>query len=334
MMRIVEISNPGAPEVLRPAQRAVPQAGEGELLIRVSASGINRPDVLQRTGNYPVPPGASDVPGLEVAGVIESGDAAAMAAAGLKVGDRVCALVAGGGYAEYCVAPVGQCLPSPKGLSDVEAASLPETFFTVWSNVFDRGRLQAGETLLVQGGSSGIGVTAIQMAKAMGATVIATAGSDDKCAACVALGADHAINYKTHDFVAEAMRLTGGKGVDVVLDMVAGDYVAREIECLAEDGRLVIIAVQGGIKSEFNAGLVLRRRLTVTGSTLRPRPVAFKAAIANNLRQHVWPLIEAGRIKPVIHSTFDAASADGAAQAHRLMESNQHVGKIVLTWSV
>ena len=281
-----------------------------------------------------MPPGASDVPGLEVAGVIESGDAAAMAAAGLKVGDRVCALVAGGGYAEYCVAPVGQCLPSPKGLSDVEAASLPETFFTVWSNVFDRGRLQAGETLLVQGGSSGIGVTAIQMAKAMGATVIVTAGSDDKCAACVALGADHAINYKTHDFVAEAMRLTGGKGVDVVLDMVAGDYVAREIECLAEDGRLVIIAVQGGIKSEFNAGLVLRRRLTVTGSTLRPRPVAFKTAIANNLRQHVWPLIEAGRIKPVIHSTFDAASADGAAQAHRLMESNQHVGKIVLTWSV
>ena len=333
MMRIVEISNPGAPEVLRPAQRAVPQAGVGELLIRVSASGINRPDVLQRTGNYPVPPGASDVPGLEVAGVIESGDAAAMAAAGLKVGDRVCALVAGGGYAEYCVAPVGQCLPSPKGLSDVEAASLPETFFTVWSNVFDRGRLQAGETLLVQGGSSGIGVTAIQMAKAMGATVIVTAGSDDKCAACVALGADHAINYKTHDFVAEVMRLTGGKGVDVVLDMVAGDYVAREIECLAEDGRLVIIAVQGGIKSEFNAGLVLRRRLTVTGSTLRPRPVAFKTAIANNLRQHVWPLIEAGRIKPVIHSTFDAASADGAAQAHRLMESNQHVGKIVLTWS-
>ena len=334
MMRIVEISTPGAPEVLRGAQRAKPQAGEGELLIRVSASGINRPDVLQRTGNYPVPPGASDVPGLEVAGVIESGDAAAMAAAGLKVGDRVCALVAGGGYAEYCVAPVGQCLPSPKGLSDVEAASLPETFFTVWSNVFDRGRLQAGETLLVQGGSSGIGVTAIQMAKAMGATVIVTAGSDEKCQACMALGADHAINYKTHDFVAEAMRLTGGKGVDVVLDMVAGDYVAREVECMAEDGRLVIIAVQGGIASGFNAGLVLRRRLTITGSTLRPRPIAFKTAIANNLRKHVWPLVEAGRIKPVIHSTFDAASADGAAQSHRLMESNQHVGKIVLTWGV
>jgi NADPH2:quinone reductase len=216
----------------------------------------------------------------------------------------------------------------------VEAASLPETFFTVWSNVFDRARLQAGETLLVQGGSSGIGVTAIQMAKALGAKVIVTAGSDDKCAACLALGADHAINYKTHDFAAEAMLLTDGKGVDVVLDMVAGDYVAREVTCMAEDGRLVIIAVQGGIKSEFNAGLVLRRRLAITGSTLRPRPVSFKTAIARNLREHVWPLIEAGHIRPVIHSTFDAASAEGAANAHRLMESNQHVGKIVLTWSV
>ena len=334
MMRIVDITSPGAPEVLRPGQRPMPQAGVGELLIRVSASGVNRPDVLQRTGNYPVPPGASDVPGLEVAGVILSGDTDAMAAAGLKVGDRVCALVAGGGYADHCVAPVGQCLPVPKGLSDLEAASLPETFFTVWSNVFDRGRLQAGETLLVQGGSSGIGVTAIQMAKAMGAKVIVTAGSDDKCAACLALGADHAINYKTHDFVVEAKRLTDGKGVDVVLDMVAGDYVAREVECLAEDGRLVIIAVQGGIKSGFNAGLVLRRRLTLTGSTLRPRPVAFKAAIASSLRQHVWPLIEAGQIKPVIHSTFDAASLEGAEQAHRLMESNQHIGKIVLTWNL
>jgi NADPH2:quinone reductase len=334
MMRIVDITSPGAPEVLRPGQRPMPQAGAGELLIRVSASGVNRPDVLQRTGNYPVPPGASDVPGLEVAGVILSGDTAVMAAAGLKVGDRVCALVAGGGYADHCVAPVGQCLPVPKGLSDLEAASLPETFFTVWSNVFDRGRLQAGETLLVQGGSSGIGVTAIQMAKAMGAQVIVTAGSDDKCAACLSLGADHAINYKTHDFVVEAKRLTDGKGLDVVLDMVAGEYVAREVECLAEDGRLVIIAVQGGVKSGFNAGLVLRRRLTITGSTLRPRPVAFKAAIASNLRQHVWPLIEAGRIKPVIHSIFDAASLDGAEQAHRLMESNQHIGKIVLTWNV
>ena len=259
--------------------------------------------------------------------------AAALAVAGLKVGDRVCALVAGGGYAQYCVAPVAQCLPVPKGLSDVEAASLPETCFTVWSNVFDRAQLQTSETLLVQGGSSGIGVTAIQMAKALGATVIVTAGSDDKCEACVALGADHAINYKTHDFAAEAMRLTDGKGVDVVLDMVAGDYVAREVECLAEDGRLVIIALQGGTKSSFDAGKVLRRRLHITGSTLRPRSVAFKAAIARNLREQVWPLIESGRIKPVIHATFDAASADGAANAHRLMESNQHIGKIVLTWS-
>ncbi len=333
MMHIVEITTHGAPEVLCVGQRLVPQAGEGELLIRVSASGVNRPDVLQRMGHYPVPAGASDVPGLEVAGVIESGDAAALAAAGLKVGDRVCALVAGGGYAQYCVAPVAQCLPVPAGLSDVEAASLPETFFTVWSNVFDRAQLQAGETLLVQGGSSGIGVTAIQMAKAMGATVIVTAGSDDKCAACVALGADHAINYKTHDFAAEAMSLTNGKGVDVVLDMVAGDYVAREVDCLAEDGRLVIIALQGGTKGNFDAGKLLRRRLHITGSTLRPRSVAFKASIARNLRERVWPLIESGRIKPVIHATFDAASADGAANAHRLMESNQHIGKIVLTWS-
>ena len=328
-MKVVEIREYGAPQVLQSAERPMPVAAAGELLIRVSASGVNRPDVLQRTGNYPVPPGASDIPGLEVAGVIESGDAAAMASAGLKVGDRVCALVAGGGYAQYCVAPVGQCLPVPHGLSDVEAASLPETFFTVWSNVFDRARLQAGETLLVQGGSSGIGVTAIQMAKALGATVLVTAGSDDKCQACLALGADHAINYRTQDFVQEAKRLTGGVGVNVILDMVAGDYVAREVECLAEDGRLVIIAVQGGIKSEFNAGLVLRRRLQITGSTLRPRPVAFKLAIAQSLRQHVWPLIAAGKIKPVIHSTFAAADA---ADAHVLMESNQHVGKIVLTW--
>jgi len=326
-MKAVEISSFGAPDVLRLGERPVPAAGAGELLIRVAASGVNRPDVLQRTGNYPVPPGASDIPGLEVAGVIESGDAAAMAAAGFKVGDRVCALVAGGGYAQLCVAPVGQCLPVPQGLTDIEAASLPETFFTVWSNVFDRARLQAGETLLIQGGSSGIGVTAIQMAKALGARVIVTAGSDDKCAACVALGADHAINYKTHDFVEEAKRLGGG--VNVVLDMVAGSYVAREIECLAEDGRLVIIAVQGGVKSEFNAGLVLRKRLLITGSTLRPRPVAFKAAIAQALKANVWPLLERGAIKPVIHSTFAAVDA---AQAHVLMESNQHIGKIVLTW--
>lgn len=336
-MKVVEIQKPGAPEVLVPGVRPDPVAGIGEVLIRVAASGVNRPDVLQRTGSYPVPPGASDIPGLEVAGVIEAGDPAAMASAGLAIGDRVCALVAGGGYAERCVAPAGQCLPVPHGLSDVEAASLPETFFTVWSNVFDRARLQAGEVLLVQGGTSGIGVTAIQMAKALGATVIATAGSDDKRAACLALGADHAINYKTQDFVAEVKRLTNGAGVNVVLDMVAGGYVAREIECLAEDGRLVIIAVQGGVKSEFNAGLVLRKRLTVTGSTLRPRPVEFKAAIAKALKAKVWSLIESGHIKPVIHSVFDALAVgddlpSGAARAHALMESNQHIGKIVLTW--
>ncbi|WP_213953381.1 MULTISPECIES: NAD(P)H-quinone oxidoreductase [unclassified Variovorax] len=331
-MKAIEITTFGAPEVLRVGERPAPVAGAGELLVRVAASGVNRPDVLQRMGHYPVPPGASDLPGLELAGEIVSGDAVAMAAAGLKVGDHVCALVAGGAYAELCVAPVAQCLPVPKGWSDVEAATLPETFFTVWSNVFERGRLQAGETLLVQGGSSGIGVTAIQLAKALGATVIVTAGSDDKCEACLKLGADHAINYKTADFVEEAKKLTGGKGVDVVLDMVAGSYVAREIECLAEDGRLVIIAVQGGIKSEINAGLVLRKRLTVTGSTLRPRPVAFKAAIAKALREKVWPLLERGAIKPVIHSSFAAAEQGGAAKAHELMESNQHIGKIVLTW--
>jgi NADPH2:quinone reductase len=329
-MKAVEITSYGAPEVLRLGERPDPAPGEGEVLIRVKASGVNRPDVLQRTGNYPVPPGASDIPGLEVAGEIVAGDARAMAAAGLKVGDRVCALVAGGGYAQLCVAPVGQCLPVPKGLSDIEAASLPETFFTVWSNVFDRGRLQPGETFLVQGGTSGIGVTAIQLAKAMGAgKVLATAGSDAKCKACVDLGADHAINYKTQDFAEEAMKLTGGKGVDVILDMVAGSYVDREVKCVAEDGRIVIIAVQGGTKSEFNSGLVLRRRITITGSTLRPRPVEFKSGIAASLKKNAWPLIEAGRIKPVIHSTFAAADA---AKAHALMESNQHVGKIVLTW--
>jgi len=336
-MKVVEIQKPGAPEVLVPGVRPDPVAGPGEVLIRVAASGVNRPDVLQRLGLYPVPPGASDIPGLEVAGVIVDGDADAMVSAGLRIGDRVCALVAGGGYADHCVAPAGQCLPVPHGLSDIEAASLPETFFTVWSNVFDWARLQAGEVLLVQGGTSGIGVTAIQMAKALGATVIATAGSDGKCAACLALGADHAVNYKTQDFVAEVKRLTGGAGVNVVLDMVAGSYVTREIECLSEDGRLVIIAVQGGVNSEFNAGLVLRRRLTITGSTLRPRPVAFKAAIAQALKDKVWPQIEAGRIKPVIHSVFDAQAAaegfpSGAARAHALMESNQHIGKIVLTW--
>ena len=328
-MRVIEITSFGAPEVLQPGTRPDPEPAAGEVLIRVRASGINRPDVLQRTGNYPVPPGASDIPGLEVAGEIIGGDAAAMSAAHLKLGDRVCALVAGGGYAELCVAPVGQCLPVPEGLSDIEAASLPETFFTVWSNVFERAYLQKGETLLIQGGSSGIGVTAIQIAKALGARVLVTAGSDEKCAACVTLGADHAINYKASDFAEEARKLTNGQGVNVILDMVGGSYVSREVECLAEDGRLVIIAVQGGVKAEFNAGIVLRRRLTITGSTLRPRSLAFKATIALALKEKVWPLIASGAIKPVIHSTFAAADAP---RAHALMESNQHIGKIVLTW--
>ena len=328
-MRAIEITAPGKPEVLRETERPTPTFGAGEALIRVAASGVNRPDVLQRKGLYPVPPGASDIPGLEVAGTIVDGARDALAAAGFAVGARVCALVAGGGYAEYCVAPVGQCLPSPANLSDIEAASLPETFFTVWSNVFDRARLQPGETLLVHGGSSGIGVTAIQMAKAWGATVLTTVGSAEKAAACRALGADHAIDYKTQDFVTEALRLTGGKGVDVILDMVAGDYIGRDIKCLAEDGRIVIIAVQGGVQSTVDAGLVLRRRLTITGSTLRPRPVAFKAQIAASLRKTAWPWLESGAVKPVIHQVFPAAEA---ARAHELMESNRHIGKLVLAW--
>jgi len=328
-VRAIEITAPGKPDVLRETERPTPAFGAGEALIRIAASGVNRPDVLQRKGLYPVPPGASDLPGLEVAGTIVDGDRDALAAAGFASGARVCALVAGGGYAEYCVAPVGQCLPSPANLSDIEAASLPETFFTVWSNVFDRARLQPGETLLVHGGSSGIGVTAIQMAKAWGATVLTTVGSAEKAAACRALGADHAIDYKAQDFVAEALRLTGGKGVDVVLDMVAGDYIGRDIKCLAEDGRIVIIAVQGGVQSSVDAGLVLRRRLVITGSTLRPRPVAFKAQIAASLRKTVWPWLESGAVKPVIHQVFPAAEA---ARAHELMESNKHIGKLVLAW--
>ena len=328
-MRVVEISSFGGPDVLRLAERPMPVPGAGEVLVRVSASGVNRPDVLQRKGHYAPPPGASDIPGLELAGVIESGDADALALAGLQLGQRVCALVAGGAYAQWCVVPVAQCLPIPGSLSDVEAASLPETFFTVWSNVFDRGGLQSGETLLVQGGGSGIGVTAIQLARAFGATVLVTAGSDEKCAVCLSLGAQHAINYRSQDFGAEVLRITEGRGVDVVLDMVAGDYVAREVACMAEDGRLVIIAVQGGTGAQFDAGLVLRRRLVITGSTLRARSVAFKATIADSLRSKVWPLFASGKVAPVVHSTFPAAQA---AQAHALMESNQHAGKIVLTW--
>jgi len=328
-MKAVEIKGFGAPEVLVLTERPDPQAAAGEVLVRVSASGVNRPDVLQRKGAYAPPTGASDLPGLEFAGEIVAGDAAAMRSAGFKVGDRVCALVAGGGYAQFAVAPVSQCLPVPKGLSDAEAAGLPETFFTVWTNVFDRAGLKAGETLLVHGGTSGIGVTAIQLGKAFGARVIVTAGSAEKCGACLAIGADAAINYKEQDFVEEVKRLTGGRGADVVLDMVAGAYVAREVQCLADDGRIVIIAVQGGVKSEFNAGDVLRRRLTISGSTLRPRPESFKAAIAASLRAKVWPLIEAGRIKPIVYRVLDAAQA---ADAHALMESGEHVGKIILRW--
>ena len=329
MMDAVETAGFGGPEVLRMTRRPVPQAGLGEVLIRVAASGINRPDVLQRMGRYAPPAGASDIPGLEVAGRIESGDEPALAAAGLLVGDRVCALVAGGGYAACCVAPIGQCLPVPAGLTDVEAASLPETAFTVWSNVFDRASLKQGEAILIHGGSSGIGVTAIQFAKALGATVWVTVGTDAKAEACLALGADQAINYQTHDFVDEVKRLTNGAGVDVILDMVAGAYVARNIASLAEDGRTVIIAVQGGVQAGFDASLVLRKRLTVSGSTLRPRSVAFKTAIATALKREVWPLYAAGKIKPVVHALFPAAQA---AQAHALMESGQHVGKIVLAW--
>lgn len=329
-MRAIEIAGFGGPEVLREVVRARPVAGAGEALIRVTASGVNRPDVLQRKGHYPVPPGASDLPGLELAGTVVDGDAAALAAAGLAVGDRVCALVAGGGYAEYCVAPVGQVLPVPAGFSDIEAAALPENYFTVWSNVFDRGRLAAGEWLLVQGGSSGIGVAALQLGKAFGARVIATAGSDDKCARCVELGADRAVNYRTEDFAARALEITGGRGVDVVLDMVAGEYVAREIGCLAEDGRIVLIAVQGGTQAQVDAGLVLRKRLTLTGSTLRPRPVAFKAAIAASLRDKVWPLLAARRVVPVIQEVFPARQA---SLAHAAMEAGHHVGKLMLSWS-
>ena len=323
-MRCVEISKPGGPEVLVAAERPTPSPQANEILVKVAAAGVNRPDVLQRLGKYPVPPGASDLPGLEVAGeVIALGNSVEI----FKLGDKVCALVSGGGYAEYCVVPEVQALPIPKGLSALEAASLPETCFTVWSNVYDRARLAPGESLLVQGGSSGIGVTAIQMAAAMGNRVFATAGSDEKCAACVKLGAEKAINYKTQDFLAEVKAATGGKGVNVILDMVGGNYVPKELKCLADDGRLVFIAMLGGSKTELDINEVLRRRLVVTGSTLRPRPVEFKGAIARKLRERIWPLIEAGKIKPVIFKTFPLARA---SEAHRLMETSTHIGKIVL----
>ena len=323
-MRAIEISQPGPSDVLQIAERPRPAWKAGELLIKVHAAGINRPDVLQRLGKYAPPPGASDLPGLEVAGELVDGD---FEGTGFKVGDLVCALVQGGGYAEYCVAPAGQCLPLPKGLTALEGASLPENFFTVWSNVFDRCALSGGDTLLVQGGSSGIGVAAIQLASALGHRVFATAGSDEKARACEALGAERGINYRTEDFVAVVKELTDGKGVDVLLDMVGGDYLPREIACLADDGRIGLIAVQGGTRAELDLGTLLRRRLTVTGSTLRPRSVAFKAAIARHLRETVWPLIEAGRIKPVIYKTFPL---DKASEAHALMEASTHIGKIML----
>ena len=324
-MTAIEISEPGGPEVLAPVEREVPEPAPGEVLVAVEAAGVNRPDVMQRQGLYPPPPGASDIPGLEIAGtVVGLGDGVDTPA----LGSRVCALVTGGGYAEYCAAAAPLCLPMPAGLDAAEAAALPETFFTVWTNVFDRARLSEGESLLVHGGSSGIGTTAIQLARAFGATVYVTVGSKAKCDACLALGADAAISYREDDFVERIGALTGGRGVDVVLDMIAGDYLARNLKCLATEGRLVIIAVQHGPKVEqLNVLPIMLRRLTVTGSTLRPRSVEQKAAIARAIRAKVWPLIEAGRVRPIVHARFPLADAAGA---HRLMESGEHVGKIML----
>jgi putative PIG3 family NAD(P)H quinone oxidoreductase len=323
-MTAVEIAKPGGPEVLTPVTRPVPKAGPGEVLIAVAAAGVNRPDVLQRQGNYPVPPGASDIPGLEVAGEI-----AALGAdvAGWKIGDRIMALLAGGGYAEYAAAPARQCLPVPKGFTMIEAAAAPETFFTVWTNVFERGALKAGESFLVHGGASGIGTTAIQLARAFGARVFATAGSDEKCRACERLGAERGIDYKTEDFVEVAKSLTGGRGVDLILDMVGGDYVARNIAASAVEGRIVSIAFLRGAKVEINLASVMSKRLLLTGSTLRPRSVAEKGAIAGALRKHVLPLLDAGRVKPIIDATFPLARAN---EAHRRIEAD-HIGKIVLT---
>jgi putative PIG3 family NAD(P)H quinone oxidoreductase len=310
--------------VLVPVERPRPSPAAGDVLIRVAAAGVNRPDVFQRLGRYPPPPGASDIPGLEVAGIVEEIGADVR---DFHVGDAVCALVAGGGYAEYCAAPVPQCLPAPRGLDLVSAGAIPETFFTVWTNVFERGRLQAGDTLLVHGGSSGIGTTAIQLARAHGSRVFATAGSPEKCAACERLGAERAIDYRREDFVAVVRELTGGRGVDVVLDMVGGDYFARNIDALALDGRLVEIATLHGVKAELNIQTIMHRRLTITGSTLRARPVAEKGAIARAVHQHVWPLLESGAVKPIIHATFPLRAA---AEAHRIMESSAHIGKLVL----
>ena len=323
-MTAIELNGFGGPEVLRPGKRPVPALGPGGVLIQVAAAGVNRPDVLQRQGGYAPPPGASDLPGLEVAGTVVATDSSVKT---WKPGDRVMALVAGGGYAEYCVAPAVQCLPVPKGFDLALAAAVPETFFTVWTNVFDRGRLQAGETFLVHGGSSGIGTTAIQLAHRFGAKVITTVGSDDKAAACRKLGADLAINYRSQDFVAEAMKATGDAGVDLILDMVGGDYINRNLKCLALEGRLVQIAFLQGSKAEINLAPLMMKRQTITGSTLRPRSVAQKGAIADALRAHVLPLLDSGEVKPVLHQTFPLAQA---AEAHRLMESSAHIGKIVL----
>jgi NADPH2:quinone reductase len=323
-MLAIEIREPGGPDVLTPVERPIPAPAAGDVLIKVVAAGVNRPDVAQRQGTYPPPPGASDIPGLEVAGTVEQVGGEVR---DWRVGDRVCALVAGGGYAEHCVAPAPQCLPIPRGMSAVDAAAIPETFFTVWTNVFDRGRLAAGESLLVHGGSSGIGTTAIQLARAFGASVFATAGSAEKCAACERLGALRAINYRSDDFVPVTREATGGRGIDVILDMVGGDYFPRNIDALAMGGRLVQIATLGGPRSQVFLPAVMQRRLTITGSTLRPRSVAEKGGIAQALREHVWPLLDDGRVRPIVYKTFPIRAA---ADAHRLMESGEHIGKIVL----
>jgi NADPH2:quinone reductase len=324
-MKFVQVTTPGGAEVLKIGTRPTPTPASGEVLVKVAGAGLNRADLMQRAGKYPPPPGASDIMGLEISGTIAAlGDGVT----GWKIGDPVCALLAGGGYAEYCPVPAPQCLPVPKGLTMIEAAGVPEAVFTVWTNVFDRGQLKAGETFLVHGGSSGIGTTAIQLAKAFGARVFATAGSAEKCAICVKLGAERAINYKTEDYEAVMKEVTGGKGVDVTLDMVGGDYIGKNIAIAKADGRIVSIATQKSVKAEINIGLVMRNRLTLTGSTLRPRPIPEKGAIAQAALKHVWPLIEAGRVKPIIHATFPFADA---ASAHRLMEGSSHIGKIVLT---
>jgi len=324
-MTAIEIAEFGGPEVLRPVERPVPSPEAGEILIAVAAAGINRPDVVQRLGLYPPPPGASDLPGLEVAGTVAAiGEGVSQ----WKEGDGVCALIAGGGYAEYAVAPVPQVLPVPGGLDMIQAAGIPETFFTVWANIFDRGHLTAGESILIHGGSSGIGTTAIQLASAFGATAYVTVGSAEKAAFCEELGAAKAINYREQDFVEEIKALTGGAGIDVILDMIGGDYLPRNIRILRPDGRLLQIALMGGAKGELDLGRVMTRRLTVTGSTLRPRSVDTKGAIAAALHEHVWPLFEGGKIRPVIHQSFPLAEA---SKAHELMESSSHIGKIILT---